>query len=500
MGNSIYLLMVLLGLVSSAVISPEDYWHLRTGLLHEEEVTSIGGRVTLTEGERNASDLLMTHKRAEIDAAFSNPKKFLPAKNFLKDLGEIEQSEVFKIIKKLPKGAVLHAHDTAFVHWEFVYNITFRENLYICDRDEELSLQFFQTPLNTCDWKLLSDLRKDPAVADSLNERIRRKMTMLVENPDEKYPDIDAAWAKFMDIFMFITPMLTYRPVWQDHYYQGLKELYEDNVLYLELRSTLPALYELDGREYKPLEVVGIYKNVTARFKEDYPDFIGAKIIYAPLRMMSETEIGNFINEAVEMKRTYPHFFAGFDLVGQEDKGKTLKSYADKLNAGKNEINYFFHAGETNWYGTSTDDNLIDAVLLNTKRIGHGYAIVKHPKVLDYIKKNKIAIEICPISNQVLGLVKDLRNHLASALFADDVPVVVSNDDPGLFGSRALSYDFYEAFMGMMSKNADIRALKQLAMNSLIYSSLSQDEQFHAFNIWQGRWDRFINELNNEVI
>ncbi|XP_063976169.1 adenosine deaminase 2-like [Diachasmimorpha longicaudata] len=496
MRSIIHLVMLFTGFVSSAVIPTNDYWSFRAGLLHAEEVTTIGGRLAFKEGERSANDLLMTHKRAEIDEAFANPQKFLPAKNFLTVLGKIEQSRVFNIMKKLPKGAVLHAHDTAFVHWEFVYNLTFRDNLYMCNNGGDLSLQFFETPSNSCDWKLLSDVRKDPVIANTLNERIRRRLTMLVENPDEKYPDVDAAWIKFMDIFMFIWPILTYRPVWEDYYYQGLKELYEDNVLYLELRSTLPILYELDGREYNPIEVVGIYKNVTARFKADYPDFIGTKIIYAPRRTMKESEIENFINEAIQMKRTYPHFFAGFDLVGQEDKGNTLKLYAEKLNAAQDDINYFFHAGETNWYGTSTDDNLIDAVLLNTKRIGHGYAIVKHPKVLDYVKKNKIAIEICPISNQVLGLVKDLRNHPASVLFAEGVPVVVSNDDPGLFGSRALSYDFYEAFMGIMSKNADIRALKQLAMNSLIYSSLSHDELSHASTIWQKRWDEFIHELN----
>uniref|UniRef100_A0A0C9RRA6 Adenosine deaminase n=1 Tax=Fopius arisanus TaxID=64838 RepID=A0A0C9RRA6_9HYME len=500
MGSIIWLLVSLISLVSSRVINMDNYWLLRANLLHDEEVTSIGGRLAFKDGERNANDLLMTHKRAEIAEGFSNPRRFLPGRNFLEVRAEIEKSKVFQIIKKLPKGAVLHAHDTGIVHWEFVYNLTFRENLYICDNDGELSLHFFQTPSNTCDWKLLSDLRMNQTLGDSLNERIKRKLTMLVENPNERYPDVDAAWTKFMDIFIFITPMLSYRPVWEDYYYQGLQELYDDNVLYLELRSTLPPVYELDGREYSPPDVVRIYKNVTRRFKEDHPDFIGAKIIYAPLRTMTESEIGNFIDEAVNLKRIYPHFFAGFDLVGQEDKGKALKVYADKLNAVRNDINFFFHAGETNWYGTSTDENLIDAVLLNAKRIGHGYAILKHQNALEYVKRNKIAIELCPISNQVLGLVKDLRNHPGSVLFAEGVPVVVSNDDPGLWGSRALSYDFYEAFMGMMSSNADIRALKELAMNSIFFSSLDGDEESLAFLLWKKKWIHFIDDLNNNAV
>ena len=122
---------------------------------------------------------------------------------------------------------------------------------------------------------------------------------------------------------------------------------------------------------------------------------------------------------------------------------------------------------------------------------------MKHPEILKLVRKRKIAIEIAPISNQVLALVKDLRNHPASVLFADDYPVVVSNDDPGFWGAKGLSYDFYEAFMGMMSRNADLRALKKLAENSIEYSSLSQDEKNKAYDLWRRKWTDFVNDYQN---
>jgi len=71
--------------------------------------------------------------------------------------------------------------------------------------------------------------------------------------------------------------------------------------------------------------------------------------------------------------------YTGFDLVGHEDTLQPLIYYIKPLLWFRErqreegvDIPFIFHAGETLGDGTEADVNLYDAILLGTKRIGHG--------------------------------------------------------------------------------------------------------------------------------
>ncbi|KAL5291182.1 CECR1.2 family protein [Megaselia abdita] len=241
-------------------------------------------------------------------------------------------------------------------------------------------------------------------------------------------------------------------------------------------------------------ETAKIVKKVVNDFVNKNPSFIGAKVIFSRNRRTDSLSVKEYLNEAVALKSDFPDFMCGFDLVGQEDLGKTLQDFLPELLSKTGSMDYFFHSGETNWYGTISDENLFDAILMRPKRIGHGYALNKHPLLGDLIKQLDICIEVNPLSNQILNLVKDLRNHPAAYFIANNYPMVISSDDPGFWGATPLSHDFYITFLEIASAHSDLKLLKQLAMNSIQYSCMSPKEKDVAFQKWRSSWNRWIKD------
>lgn len=133
--------------------------------------------------------------------------------------------------------------------------------------------------------------------------------------------------------------------------------------------------------------------------------------------------------------------------------------------------------------------------MLGSLRIGHGLPIVKHPHLLKLIKDNDIAIEMNPISGQVLRFFQDYRNHPCAILFSDNYPIVISSDNFADWRTSPLSHDFYIAFLGIAARWQDLRLLKKLSLNSIKYSAMSESEKTIAMVKWTVEWDKFIDGI-----
>ncbi|XP_041111358.1 adenosine deaminase 2-like isoform X2 [Polyodon spathula] len=500
---------------------------LREQLMQHEESQRTGGSLLLTGTEVQVSSLLRSLMEQELEA-WQRSGKFPPAMHFFRARKLIEQSPVFKLIQRMPKGAALHIHDYSILRVDWlIRNASYVSHCYICfTTKNSVRFHFFakdpQTRLPNCsDWLLLETLRKKISNVNEFDNSLIRNLTLFTEDPEATYPSQDSIWRKFEELFGVASGLISYAPVFKAYFYQALLEFYQDNVMYIELRVILPPfnratkcaspsispgptlellhmqVYELDGTTHDKDWSMAAYRDVAKQFVAAHPDFLGAQFIFTTHRNQDVSKIKEAIDVALHLKEKFPDIMAGFDLVGQEDEGHPLWYFKEPLSIpalkGIN-LMYFFHAGETNWKGLDVDENVLDALVLNTSRIGHGYALVHHPAARELARKTEVPVEICPISNQVMQLVSDLRNHPASTLMAEGYPMVISSDDPAIFGAKGLSYDFYEAFMGIGGMKSDLRTLKQLATNSIRFSALSAELKAKATALWQKQWEHFINE------
>ncbi|XP_001373731.2 adenosine deaminase 2 isoform X2 [Monodelphis domestica] len=477
----------------------------RKALIRKEEMLQIGGKLLLTKQEELANEKLMALKNAEIAQAMKT-SQFPPSMHFFRAKKLIEESKVFHVLKKMPKGAALHLHDFGIlsVDW-LVRNVTYRPHCYLCFTPRgNLQFKFADPapptpkPEDCSEWILLKKYRGQLQNVTEFDNSLLKNLTLVVDNPELAYSDQAIIWARFENIFITVAGLVHYAPVFREYFARGLQEFYEDNVQYLELRATLFPVYELNGKTHDKEWSLKTYQEVAQKFAKDHPDFIGARIIYSYHRRKNVTYIAESVQAAMKLRVKFPETMAGFDLVGQEDKGHSLWELKEALILPTTQgfdLPYFFHAGETDWQGTSIDENVLDALILNTTRIGHGFALSRHPVAKNISLNRDIPIEVCPISNQVLQLVSDLRNHPAASLMSSGHPMVISSDDPSIFGAKGLSYDFYEVFMGIAGVKADLRILKQLTLNSIKYSSLSADKKQTTKEIWQKKWDKFVHDL-----
>ena len=210
-------------------------------------------------------------------------------------------------------------------------------------------------------------------------------------------------------------------------------------------------------------------------------------MIWTALRRFPNRAIVESMKQCIATKKAFPHLIAGFDLVGQEDLGRPLADltpllfwFRKKCAEAGVEIPFFFHAGECLGDGDETDTNLFDAILLGTRRIGHGYSIYKHPLLIEMVKDKRILIESCPISNEVLRLTSSIMAHPLPALLSRGVSVSLNNDDPAILGHRGngLTHEFWQVVNGL--ENVGLEGLAVMAENSIRWAAV-EDQNSKAW-------------------
>jgi adenosine deaminase len=72
--------------------------------------------------------------------------------------------------------------------------------------------------------------------------------------------------------------------------------------------------------------------------------------------------------------------------------------------------------------------------LLKVDRIDHGVRSIEDPELMAHLKRHKIPLTVCPLSNLKLCVVNDMSEHNILELLDEGLMVTVNSDDPSYFG------------------------------------------------------------------
>lgn len=480
-----------------------------------------------------------------------------------------EQTKLWRIVRAMPKGALLHAHCSATIDFDNLFPVLLETpGMHILGSASHLAtsearesapfwIGYKATAQATSDiWSEDYDVGAPVLLVhaadtfpnggrNGFNQWLRSRVTVTLEEATEQKHGIDHIWRKFGLSFTTLSMLIQYEPIWRAFLRQLMSAMAKDNVRWLELRSGPFAIrrrvlnavskelvdhfinisFYKEGSEtpeesLDPLFVALDEEIQKFKATDSGKNFWGLRMIWTSMRGLPTEQLLDDMNKCIAIKLKFPHLIAGYDVAGPEDLGRPLKDlipelvwFREQCNVNDVDIPFFFHAGETLSTGGETDRNLFDAILMGTRRIGHGFSLYKHPTLIDMVRDKAILIESCPISNEVLRYCSSILSHPLPALLARGIACALSNDDPTILDSVGLSSDFWQALQGWESLG--LAGLGSLAESSIRWAAFTDqnDEDWQSdvksgqlgnglkaqkLREWKADWERFCQWIVDE--
>lgn len=192
-----------------------------------------------------------------------------------------------------------------------------------------------------------------------------------------------------------------------------------DNVHYLELRFTPPALSNIIRCSYE--EVIGWVCDAAAEAARDHA--ITVRLIVSMNRHESVQNGEKVLQAALAC---HARGVVALDLAGNESQYPAQPFYPLFERAKAAGLFITIHAGE--WAGAEGVREALTC--LHADRIGHGVRSIEDPELVAELAEHGTALEICPSSNYDSGVVTDWLRHPLAPLYRQGVKITINTDDP----------------------------------------------------------------------
>lgn len=289
----------------------------------------------LTDDEIKADAKLKLLRKAFL-AEFSEDE----LKRFWEVKDKIIDTQLFQVLRAMPKGATLHAHcgATTEPRWNF-------ETFVKSDLAYYHPAKGFKVPKHNDDmegWTPVTQYLQEHPEAE---EALYADLTLTSE--DCKAPS-QVIWSKFQRIFDKTFYLLNYSDFAKAYLWRTLEIFYQDNVTRLELRI-MPNLSFTKERNCTLTEELETINGVVQEFVAAHPGF-SVGFIYSGGKWSNPEEIKRQALQVYEGMKLFPGLILGYDLVGEEETlspnavyAEVLQEVADFARSEGHEFLYFFH-------------------------------------------------------------------------------------------------------------------------------------------------------------
>jgi adenosine deaminase CECR1 len=232
----------------------------------------------------------------------------------------MEKSKLWKIVNKMPKGALLHCHLEAMVDLDWALEEAFKlkgvcitSNGPLSSPTERLKTGFSFTYSKIAakdDVSVWSDTYKPntpvllTTAADSFSDGgregfidwVRSRTTITPEEHLKHHEGPNEAWRKFLSCFPILGSLIYYEPVYRKFVRKMCKQLLDDGVSYVDMRSAFYTPYrcaEADEWDKDSFNMLAHMEDEIEAFKksEEGKGFWGGRMIWTTVRQFDKRKV-----------------------------------------------------------------------------------------------------------------------------------------------------------------------------------------------------------------
>lgn len=437
--------------------------------------------IKLSKSEYTADSILNHHRNSLLKEKGVQWKFFREFEDYIENL---RQEKLYNYFYQMPKGALLHIHLGATATIKDIIEIADRTSqCYFHNSPDDNNGLYGQLAIFTKNnvpsgWIKFSEAQKTiPNFIDKLYN------LYTIDKTDRTEKDV---WIEFENIFTRLGDFLTYKPIFKEICYRSFEQMAKEGLKIVEFRTSISQLTDENGLSVTDGKVLDLLKQVRDSIRIKYPDF-DFSIISSGWKAQTPDKIKMQIERTNNLKKLYPDLITGFDLVGEEDRSAETEKFSSVLRLSS--VPLYLHSGETL---SPFNNNIPAAVNLKAKRIAHAVNLFYFPEEEKQLIENDIMIELCPLSNQGLGYVPDLRLHPGLGYLQRGIQASLGSDDPAFFKTNNLTDDFFAVYLAW---NLNLASVKKLIINSINYSGQAELTKQKHLDIFNSRWNNFIDYI-----